>query len=363
MHIKSNFLIVLNGYYYDRKLDDMYINSIYQKKDNDFSILFIDPHLNQEREEKIKKLENDTGIECLYLPYKLDHNARKYDWGVRNIGCLILENGRFFHWHQHRKINNNFFNLLDYYPDNIGFMRSWIMDRTFFDNGNIEYSLVGGTEKFCAECPPNSALFYSNFMQKTDLKNTLKYCFYDSIFRVDDFITMNGTDEAVTSYCYEEDWDMEERWDVAQVNNAVHSVDIVSHGILYFGHSKNSTFPEGHKKVCDLCIDNKKSWIEQINRQRSNDIEGLEYLGIIDNYVEWFKCKNCGQLYVRTGPHGWGDFSERQKQYNKYKASIGIDGRYGRNLAVLREDVLNSKNWQEACDIINNSWSNKKYYQ
>ena len=66
---------------------------------------------------------------------------------------------------------------------------------------------------------------------------------------------------------------------------------------------------------------------------------------------------------MRTGPHGWGDFSERQKQYNKYKASIGIDGRYGRNLAVLREDVLNSKNWQEACDIINNSWSNKKYYQ
>jgi len=360
MLVKNDLLVVLNGYYHDSSLDDMHINALYDQNNN-FSVVFIDPHMDKLREDKIKKLETDTGIQSLYLPYQRDPNPRKYDWCVRNIGCLLMSQGRFFHWHQHRRIRDNFFQIVNSHPeDNIGFIRTWIMDNRFFDSGLINYNVE---KQISANLSSDKATFQSSESVKFTIHNNLHYCFYDCVLRVDDFIELNGTDEALTSYIYEEDWDIEERWDVAQSMGVVHQLLACTNAMLYFGHTKPQCPKTAMTPQCELCLKDDLKRIRLINHDRLNDIEGLQYLGIIDNYIEWFKCIECGKLYVRTGTEGFGDFSERQKKYKKYKASIGIDGRYGRNLKDLREDVLNSKDWHEACEVINNSWYNKKYYQ
>jgi len=365
MLVKSNLLVILNGYYHDEELDNLYINSIYKQNNKNFSLLFIDPYTDKIREEKINKLETDTGIQSLYLPYQRDPNPRKFDWCVRNIGCLLMENGRFFNWLQHRMINENFINIVHENPEkNIGCIRSWLMDNTVFDNGPIDY-LMGDSKTHTANLIPGTALFQSSDVVRNDDHNSLKYCFYDCVLRVDDFIELNGTDEALTSYIYEEDWDIEERWDIARSLGKVHPVIAYPNLMLYFGHSRSLPydFEAIINSKCNSCSKDNLQRIKLINDDQVNDVDGMQYLGIIDNYIEWFKCIECGVLYVRTGLSGFESFTARQHQYNKYKASIGIDGRYGRNLKVLREDVLNSKDWHEACEVINNSWYNKKYYQ
>ena len=385
----NNLLIVLNGYYYANELDDFNLNSLKSQSSKNFSILFIDPWVSDIRKNKIKEFQKETKIQSLYFPYQRDFRPRKYDWCTRNIASMILREGRFFNYWQNRIINKNTVKFIQEYNElNIGFGRIWLdekykypftIDEVIEYNNNGIYSAVLNSETCC---------FESNQELKIEKMNILFYSFYDACIRVDDFLKLNGTDEALTSWLYEEDWDIETRWLIASKLGLLHDVVASSPQMMYFGRgsrkytnvqavssynnytnvqavsSYNNYKKDGiHSRSCENCTKNSSNFYKQINIDNNKNIDGLDYIGLINNYIEWYKCKICGQLYPIVGPTGYEYVYNSAIKNNIYKASIGVSDNYGRNLAKIRKDVLSINKWEDKIEIINNSWKNQEYYQ
>lgn len=370
MKIDCDILVSLNGYIYSEDYDNWQFKSLVNQSNKDFSILYIDPHKLESRKNRLLDIENNYGIKTYYLPYEIDYNPRKYDWTTRNIACLFIDNySRFFNYWQNRSININLIDICKKFESNIGFLRIWLDQKYIYPPNHdeiLEYSVVGKTDKNKLQYIYDKGCFEKQInLNEIKTTNNLKYCFYDALLYAGDFLQLNGTDEALTSWKYEEDWDIEERWGVATKLNLLHDVIWIQDMMVYHGClSRRDAILHNRTKadLCKNCLDNEQIWIKEINNENKKQIDGLIYLGIINNYIEWWKCNRCNQLYPKVGVHGWGDFTDRQSEFNIYKASIGIDGRYGRNLNKIKNKIYESDNFEESIKILNNSWSNKDFF-
>jgi len=117
-----------------------------------------------------------------------------------------------------------------------------------------------------------------------------------------------------------------------------------------------------HYRFCKNCSDNFCYLHECVNKKQEKEVENLEYLGILNNYLEWFKCKICGQLWPVVGFNGFDNVYNSAINNNIYKSSIGIGDGYGRNLQKIRNDLKLLNKWEEKIELINNSWKNKEYF-
>ncbi len=201
--INNDLIISLNGYYYNDDLDDFNLNSLKSQSSKDFSILFIDPWKSDLRKDKIKNFEEETGIQSFYLPYERDFRARRYDWAIRNVAAMITpDHCRFFNYWQNRVINKNIVSFIkDFKDSNIGFARIWL-------NGiDCEYPFVSNKTISVLEkdivLNPLTSCFETDSKIINIQTKYINYAFYDVCLFVEDFLKINGTDEALTSWLYE----------------------------------------------------------------------------------------------------------------------------------------------------------------
>jgi len=374
MQTHNDLLISLNGYYYSPEYDDFALRSLAGQSDHNFSVLFIDPYTLEERKNKINNFSDIYNIECLYLPYQKDHNARAYDWTTRNLACLFTpDNGRFFNLWQNRMVNTDIVKYINKERDkNLGFVRNF--QNTNINNFlypietdcTISYAQVGLPHEYIANFSSQKSSFTvpESIITPQYNANSLDYCAYDCCLRTDDFLTLNGTDEALTAMIYNEDWDIETRWRIANSKGVLHELVYYPHMMMYFYRGSRKEYQTQHVSSQDKCVacqNNYEQWIGLINTDVM-EIDGLDYIGDFFDGL-WFKCATCGQPYLKVGRDwsNWESMSRRASGGN-YLASIGIDGRYGRELSVLRADVQSAKNWDDAVQVINGSWKNPKYY-
>lgn len=355
--IDSDLLIVLNGYNYSNDYDDSQLESLSNQSNKNFSLLFLDPFSSDIRRDKIRKFGKNNNIQSIHMPYVRDHRPRFYDWCTRNVGFMFMDAGRVFNFWQHRVIHKDIVNFIKKDDLNVSFGRIWYggdMQYISSLNGKISLNI---NDKIYTRNIKNSCI-HGDIVE--EIHDRLFYCFYDCALRVDDFLLLKGTDEALTSYAYEEDWDIELRWEIAK--NLLHKTRCLKFAMIYFGKTNRDRaklMPPSQNSPCAECKDKHLRRSNYVNHKIGID-KNVTFLGMM-NDIEWYKCINCGLLWPVVG-NGFEAFSERKRKNKSFESTIGLSG-YGRNILKIRKDVLKSGSIDSAIELINNSWRNDKYYE
>jgi hypothetical protein len=365
----SELVVFIPGFAKNEEMDREQLDSLRNQTDQEFSILFVDPHRDPKRKELLGEFQRTSGIESFYFPYELDCHPRKWDEAIMNLPYFLLEKGRVFRYQQFRVPSQNLIEFVNSTKENIGFIRDIEVSGKIYPleedcslTINDQFSnpdFTGPRSYSSVEYFKEKSCFVSE-KQRSLPQLSPSASYGDHVIEVEEYLLMNGVDEALTATIRVDDLDLNYRWGTAIGEGLVSTFILAEEFLVYFGHDKRKPVINAEKSKrppCPLCEE--FSWIsDQIGYRMATNIKGYEYLGYL-NHFEWFKCKTCGIVIPRalaSNQHIW-----ETKTKKVIRASIGIEG-YGRDLRVLREDVLNAETYEKKIDLINNSWNNARYY-
>jgi len=363
----NGLLVCIPAYSYSEEYDDVMLASLKNQNNDNFSLLFIDPFIMGKRKDKIYNFEKETGIQSFYFPYQRDFRPRHYDWGIMNVPFILWENGRVFRYQQNRLISDTLIQEINNTKNiNIGLKRKITYDINFPPMNDCNFHITISEADHRIDYFVNYFKDLSCFKpmniswQKSDDPSS---SYGDWIINIEDFLAINGVDEAMTTIHHFEDIDFNMRWNIAKRSGKVRGFDIVNGLMIYMDGSHRSQSKtiakSSFNKECFACSGSNYHWDDLVNKSNDTNFSEINYLGLI-NGKEWFSCKECGIVFPRIGHSHFSAIEDRVHRDKNYYATIGVNG-YGRNLISIRNDVLNAT-WDDKVSIINNSWGNPKYY-
>lgn len=358
-----NLTVFIPAYNYSDDYDDYQLNSLANQTCKSFNLLFVDPHCSDQRKLKIEEFQKKFGIKSLYFPYQRDPHPRTWDWAIMNVPFMLMENSHILRYQQHRIIHKKLIEEVIKSEENKGFQRfNCEFNETLFPLMNDEKGhLTSGYNKLPIEYSLKESCFTGEIT--SSIQNDPGSCYGDWCLKIEDFLKINGVDEATTAVYHFEDIDFNLRWDIARDIGLLSPVKMFFGLMGYFdGKLRNKNVKSIKKTAYEIeCINCKKYSYDFIWRMNEGDIAEGEFENIgIKFGKEWFKCKECGIVILKAGKPHFSAFKDRMIQEKVFKASIGV-GNYGRDLNKIRSDVLNTNDFNQKVEIINNSWTNQNY--
>ena len=301
--------------------------------DKDFTVLFVDPEWDPAIPEKLDQWSSRTGVRVIRIPYRSAPGGRLLDWAQWNPPVLLAESENDFilRLQSFRMIPSNLVAQLRAWDSNVSFAREIV------------------------DCSLDEAVAAAHEPRQPAGVGTgcsLNGAAGDWFLRVADILTLNGVDEPLTMLFHFEDVDMEYRYRTAMQKGIVSQV-LRTSGLMKYASNKSrllfnlpdvttgkydikkNSFPP----LCQYC------GMQWPQLQESNNpaitladmanVETLEDLGI-QYGKHWFICRKCDAPISHYGcPHytvnHYGD---------EHRATIGLDGKWGRNLRIARDKAL-----------------------
>ncbi len=360
-------IVFIPAYDHNINHDIFQLEALKNQSYREYTLIFIDPHQDHDRKDILEQFARDTNIQTIYFPYERDSHPRIGDVAIMNVPYLLSEKSKIFRYQQYRIMNEDTLKLLFSSKYSCGCMRHEIIannaifppdrSRSYLLDGYFTNNIINEVIHF----DHKKHIFYSNI--KKIFQDRTGPSFGDWAIKSDEYLALNGIDEAATAYHRIDDIELQSRWSYANSINIVDEFEIYTCLMAYFKTSQRSEAKKINKykhEACEKC----KYFIDsdeyiQMNNEYNNNINGYKFHGMIQGY-DWFTCETCGMVVPRFGNSKFMD--DRIRKYNKVKSSVGILG-YGRNLESIRNDTLNAKDIDEMIEVINHSWENKKYFE
>lgn len=309
------------------------LESLAQQTYRDFRVMVIDPGLDPDLNFRLGAWEMANRIPVMRIPYKSAPGGRLLDWAQWNTPFLLAESNQDFilRLQSFRIIPENFLAQLASMHTNVGFLREVV---------NV------------TQAEAMAMMSRSNNQFTTENNKTLDGAAGDWMIRVEDFIRINGIDEPLTMLFHFEDVDMEYRWRTALRQGIVHPATRLRGLMKYASNASRIMLnrPEmttgkydikkaGFQPVCEHC---QRQW-GQMQDSNKNPITKADFphsepLDDMGTYFgkHWFICRKCDAPIAHYGcPH-----YTVNNYGNEYRATIGLDGKWGRNLTRARAKAL-----------------------
>ncbi len=304
-----------------------------QQSDRDFQVILLDPGWHPE----VDDLLNHSSLKIHRIHYRSPLYPRRFDWGMWNSAALVTESedDRLFRLQAFRVIPRNCIAELKRLRENVCFART---KKDWSVAEQVDY-----TKRHVAFEPQHTSC----------LENNGDWC-----LRVGDLIYANGIDEPFTSRWHCEDVEMGRRWKIAQDNGLMQNSVVVNDFLIYMDDRarermgyvmRNDTtvltgtrydFLSHYTPPCPRC---RGGWdaLQATNDQNVrladlSDSEDMADLGVQWG-KRWFVCGRCHAPVSQLGaPHFAVDH-----QGMEYRATLGLAGKYGRDLRVARAIARN----------------------
>lgn len=305
-----------------------------RQTDLDFTVILLDFHHDEGTARRVK-MYNEL-FPVWHVRYRVPDGSRMFDWGQWNTPVLLAENEDdfVFRYQNWRLIPSNTIAEMKRAKVNTGFIRTDPM-----------------------VIPPSETMRFSSTSQVPDIDKdvTPAATYGDWCMRVRDYLLLNGIDEPATMNFHWEDIDFEIRWRIAMGNDvpmepwvrwkswALYMAPASREAWLQQNNLNTDTFGKKSnqfkKPPCYRCSN---QWPElQAINDRSIGLhaipnrEGVVDLGVVYG-KRWFYCSRCDSVVMHTGtPHFSVDH-----QGKEYRATVGLMGKWGRNLRLARERCL-----------------------
>jgi len=169
-------------------------------------------------------------------------------------------------------------------------------------------------------------------------------------------IGMNGNNEAAVLLVHPEDSDLNARWTHIK---GVHSIK-VQNALFRFNHEKHqknllAILEEGDSSCCrsNGCLATYPN-LHHLNYNPPTDNNKFIYRDF-----QWIKCSCCGAI----SPIDIDEYLSYLKTYTNPFGPVGVDGRIGRNLLILDNDIRKLNNIDDKVNLLIDSHTNNKYLQ
>ena len=347
--------VAIVGYYLDLADDEFQLRSLLTAQRRDFDVVFVDPYRSEARRELLRRVEGETGVRCVWFSYALPPMPRAYDWAAWNSAVLLSQSDRVFRYQQRRLMAHGILDLLSEIGGNVGFRRHQLVahDGMLWADGIARPWRDDWT--LDTRVP---------FMM--DMSNFPGNSYGDWVVVRRDFLEVNGIDEVATLLPHYEDSDMEMRWRIAHRLGKVGGFRLLSQAMFRMGDmvSPASRARHGNGGNWAFRKDGREA-LTQWQRPCTNcyaaydalsrgDNADAEFLGET-NGQEWYKCACGGVFHKQSHPH-FKEMQNRMEAGNLYKATVGVDGRFGRNLQAIADVLDGIEGVEDRVEELNRSW-------
>lgn len=335
----------------------------------DFTVLIVDHHFYK-RVGYMDELRNKYKLDITHIPYRPNqHVAKKLDCQIFNGPYLYSESPRLVRYSCWRFVKPDFTKVCLESPTNVDFYfhsvkapaPEYAHPKT--DHNMLVWDMASDRVNW-AEMPAKASEPGATWTKESDVDEPVGLfrlnCYGNYMIFRDQWLNINGCEEAFTNSVHYEDMDF-----CIRARNARMVCTRKSHKLYrahhqYGSHSGRANIPpdQEFKKPCAACeaayhvLEPKRFDIAE--RADRGEIELIQSMGI------WVckTCTLCGPIYSR----GCNEHTEFIQDAKIVRSNIVPKYKLGRNLRILAGD-MDGKSIPDKWKIFNDSYANERYYQ
>jgi hypothetical protein len=309
----------------------------------DFEWVFLDGHYNKNKD-LISSLCDEYKIKrYIHAPLcKAEHIGRRFHWEIYNNALLLASNDLFLRFGVYRWIHSSVIENA---------VNSYYQNKIFIDLSHKTLDLK--SEYLYSD--PNYIVEDLHLEPFATNQRNLMVCSSGMFcYTKSKMLMMNGNDEAAILIVHCEDADLNSRW-----SNCGHTKNITyNNSMIRFEHHKstNDIIPllEGKNTYCCGANNCLIHYPFSFNLDNNPPVQNpkFEYKGFT-----WIKCDCCGTV----APVNADSYLSHTRNNKITYASVGVDGRVGRDINILNKDINKINNINEKFNILLESHTNLKY--
>ena len=317
------------------------IKCLSQQTYKDFEWVYIDGHYNKNKM-LVENLCQEYNIkDYIHAPScKAEHVGRTYHWELYNNALLLSNNDLFLRVGIHRWIHPTVIEIAaeKYYNENI-----------FIELPHIESSYDQYGDDINSHLSPSFGSEIETLCSTAGMFS----------FTKNQMIDINGNNEAALLIYRFEDAELNARLEHARGIRSVR----VDNAMFRFKHNKlpKNVIPalEGRNTLScggDGCLKN-------YSASPNHHSEIFNFHNVITSRMftyrnfDWVACDCCGTI----SPINFNEYLDYLKKYPISFGPVGVDGKIGRNLKILRDDIDNLNSIEDKIELLQNSHTMAKY--
>lgn len=334
--------ILTTNIFSDPSAIEFMIKCLSRQTFQDFEWIFIDSFYNKNKNIVSELCDKYNIKNYIHSPMcGANHIARTYHWELYNNALLLSSNDLFLRLGMYRWFSSDIVELAV--------------------KENIKGNYINIVQKFHNNFNELINLTNNEIDEKLNINSTLEYKSHHMSAQCGMFsysknkmIDMNGNNEAGELIHHHEDGDLNSRWRVLGEQSCI----FIDNAMYRIEHNKNPNdlfinFDESQKRMCGEtgCLLNFPNNFD-FTYNPPYEIEKFIYRDF-----EWVKCPRCGVI----SPINADEYLEYLKSYPTYFGPVGVDGKIGRNLIILNDDICKLSNLNEKIELLKYSHINKRY--
>jgi len=357
----------------------------------DFDVMLVDPHYRK-RKDVIPELAEMYGLEIIHVPYEpAQHIAKAFDCAIFNAAYCYSSSPRIVRYSCYRFVTPNFVERMltvspgvniDMYSLNVGPCLIEERDglplekhKTVWDFRSDEVNWdaipggfgVGTDGRFVGDPNLSLARWQPYCEVETEVIPVPLNCYGNIMWWRENWLAVNGADEALTNSAHWEDIDFDSRTNTAgqAVVRIPRLMFRLHHTYGGFSQRSNAEVDVPLVRPCATCCQFTRLAIPSVSLDVRAGLCRERYTSLGETTLyeggRIWVCNTCGL----SGPVWTGDEMEyvsHAAEIGRIRATIIPEVKIGRNLRVLADDMDGLSTVAEKFEVYQRSWTDERYY-